>query len=280
MKRRGLMQAGLLMAASGLPSFAQQSEEAEVQILGELPPLPKDLTNLAGTPPAPYVAVDPVGTVRPSDDEIRQAYDILVGSPFGPGKVAPIHVAQYLLNIANGVHGEEKRPFAREWPIRANPLIFQIFASTGTKPEGDTTAWCAAFVNWCILRSHAKTADEIGKSPGGFSRTGRPFPAENLQNFSTNNASSGSFRCWAETASPQYGDIAVFKNPGTEDLTPVCRGSGHVAFVLEYPGPRGAGWARLLGGNQSEKGSNGAVTVADWRTTPGGRFMKFVSLKG
>lgn len=280
MKRRVLIQAGLLVAIPSLPGFAQQSGEAAVQILGELPPLPSDLAGFADEPPAPYVATEPVGTARPTDDEVRRAYEILVNSPFGPQRTTPIGVAQYFLEVARGVYGEEKRPFAREWPIRANPLIFHMFASTETKPEGDTTAWCAAFLNWCILRSHAGTTDEIGKSPGSFSRSGAPFPVENLQRFSTNHASSGSFRCWADTPSPARGDICIFKDPGTDTLTAVCRGTGHVAFVLEHPGPRGEGWVQLLGGNQSERGSNGAVTVANWQITRGSRFMNFVRLKG
>src|SRR6202022_1898557 len=144
-----------------------------------------------------------------------------VQSPYGVG---PIDVAQYFLAVGAGAYGQSYRSFIREWPIRANPLIFHFFSSTLTKPEGDTTAWCAAFVNWCLLRARATASEEIGKSPGFFSVSGKPFSDENIQNHSTNSASSGSFRCWDEVSPPKRGDIVVFKNSGTDALTPSCRG--------------------------------------------------------
>jgi hypothetical protein len=280
MKRRIVMKAGLLATCIGGQGLGQTASDAEAVLLGELPPLPADLAAEAANAPAPYTELEPVGTARPTGAEIQMAFDILRGSPFGgPERTKPVDVAQYLLDVGNGAHGPEQRPFAREWPVRANPLIFHLFAATQTQPAGDTTAWCAAFVNWCILRSHARTADEIGRAPGGFSLSGSPFSTENLARFSTNHASSGSFRCWEETTSPDRGDVAVFKNAGTDSLTAICRGQGHVGFVQKHPATRGAGWLTLLGGNQTDPGSKGAVTEVDWRITSGSRFMKFVKLK-
>jgi hypothetical protein len=274
MNRRTFMMAGLSAGVASLSSaFGQVISEDDTRVLSAVPPLPGDLASNADQPPAPYTDTALVGTAPPTDDEIKKAFEILVNAPLG---VAPVDIAQYFLAVGAGAYGEDYRPFAREWPVRANPLIYHFFSATQTKPEGDVTAWCAAFVNWCLLRSYAKTNDEIGKAPGAFSQGGKPFAVENLQAHSTNNASSGSFRCWDAIVSPRRGDIAVFKDSGTDRLTPMCRGSGHVAFFLSTQNP---GWIRVLGGNQSLKGSNGAVTVADMKNTPGSRFFKYVAVK-
>ena len=43
--------------------------------------------------------------------------------------------------------------FRSEWPAQtANPLIVLFYVATKTKPDGDVTPWCAAFVSWCIER--------------------------------------------------------------------------------------------------------------------------------
>src|SRR5204863_3378559 len=123
-----------------------------------------------------------VATAPPSQAETQAAYNLLIQSPFG---TTPIDVAQYFLAIGAGAYGNEYRSYVREWPVRANPVIFHFFSSTLTKPEGDTTAWCAAFLNWCLLRARAASDDEIGKSPGLFSISGKPFPDENLKKYST-----------------------------------------------------------------------------------------------
>jgi hypothetical protein len=279
MNRRQIMLAGASSIAGALvppvaaltPAFAQAAEE--MALVSELPPLPADLAGKANLPPASYTETALVGTAPPSNAEIKTAYELLVQAPFG---TTPVDVAQYFLSVGAGAYGQQYRSFVREWPERANPIIFHFFSSTLTKPEGDTTAWCAAFMNWCLVRARAKSADEIGKSPGYFSISGKPFPDENLKKYSTNNASSGSFRCWSEISPPNRGDITVFKNAGTDDLTPVCRGQGHVAFFLGVPRD---GWARVLGGNQTDPGSGGAVTVADMKTSGGSRFMKYVAIK-
>ncbi|AWN50079.1 hypothetical protein DK419_15580 [Methylobacterium terrae] len=273
MDRRNLILGSTFLFTAGrIPSVRANDDATDIKIIGAVPPLPSDLAGNADQPPAIYSATRPVGAAPPSTDEIDHAYDILVSSPFG---VAPIDIAQYFLAVGSGAYGAESQPYAREWPVRANPLIFHFFSATQTSPEGDTTAWCAAFVNWCLARSKASSRDEIGSSPGAFSQNGKPFKVETLRDHTTNNASSGSFRCWDSVAYPKRGDIAVFKDPGTDSLTAACRGSGHVAFVLGTSN----GLVRVLGGNQSQKGCNGAVTVADMKTSTGSRFMKYVNVR-
>jgi hypothetical protein len=280
-RRHFLIGAGIGAASRVFPASAQTpaapsagAPASDVTIISSLPPLPADLADKASLPPAPYTETQLVGTAPPTTDEIDKAYELLVNAPIGG---APIDVAQYFLAVGAGAYGQEHRPFAREWPVRANPMIMHFFTSTQTKPEGDVTAWCAAFMNWCLLRAHAASADEIGQAAGGYIKKGKPFATENLTRYSTNHASSGSFRCWDAVSSPQRGHIVVFKDAGTDNMTPVCRGTGHVTFFIKIPS---AGLVQVLGGNQSQAGSNGAVTVANMSTQPGSRFMKYVSLKG
>ncbi|MDW9738324.1 CHAP domain-containing protein [Sinorhizobium meliloti] len=267
----------LLMAGStaflGTNKFGFSQPVDDVVILGEVPPLPDDLLAKAGASPALYTDQEPVGTAKPKQQEVDAAYQILMDSPYA---CSPIEVAEYFLAVGSGAYGADLRKFAREWPERANPIIFHFFSSTQTKPEGDVTAWCAAFVNWCILRAHASDKGEIGKTPGMFSKSGKAFNVKNLKQHSTNSASSGSFRCWNETAEPKRGELVVFKNAGTDAATKKCLGQGHVAFYLSVPA---AGVVRVLGGNQISAGSGGAVTVANMSTATGSRFMKYVLLK-
>jgi CHAP domain len=271
MNRRSFLLGASIAAVSDSFSAQAQVASSDISIVSPLPPLPADLAEKGSLSPAPYVETELVGTGRPTVDEINKAYDLLINAPVGG---APIDVAQYFLAVGTGAYGQEYRQFAREWPERANPLIFHFFSSTQTKPEGDVTPWCAAFLNWCLLRAHASSPDEIGQVPNFYIQKGKPFSGENLKRYSTNNASSGSFRCWNETSSPKRGDIVVLKDAGTDSLTPLCRGSGHVTFFIKVPTP---GWVQALGGNQSERGSNGAITIANMSTLPGSRFMKYVA---
>ena len=161
-------------------------------------------------------------------EEVETAKKILAAAPTkGPA----LDVALYFANLsAKNAEGE---PYNSEWKSRANPLIVSFFRATnfGT-PEGDTTKWCAAFMNWCLQR------------------VGQP---------STRSASSGSFRCFGnEVSAPSRGDIAVFKNLGEDDR---CAGTGHVAFWMSEKPQR----VQVLGGNQG-----GKATISWMSTTPEG----------
>jgi hypothetical protein len=255
-----------LMGVNWSPgSFAQ--EIADIIIEGDLPPLPDDLAEFASEPPAPYTELAQVGTGKPTDKEIKRANEILLDSPFG---VSHLEIATYFLNLSGS-----DAVYRREWPVRANPLIYHFFSATLTKPEGDVTPWCAAALNWFLLRSHATQRDEIGKAPGTFSESGKPFSTEHLKAWSTNSASSGSFRCWpALTDEPGAGAIIVLADKGTESLTKYCRGQGHVTIFTKRIDKD---WVEAIGGNQSMKGSNGAITRARIYVGEGGRFLKFVA---
>ncbi len=268
MDRRSLLMSSLaLLSATTTDVFATSDD---IEIIGDIPPLPDDLQDFAVEPPAPYTELAGVGTGRPKSEEIAKAYEILTASPFN---TTPEKVIEYFLQLKG-----DQAPFRREWPIRANPLIYHMFSATGTKPEGDVTAWCAAGMNWFILRSHVKSKEIIGRSPGSFSASGKPFSNEDIVKYSTHSASSGSFRCWTETKNPSRGDLLVLANSGTLGSSKYCRGQGHITMFQRHVKKD---WVEVVGGNQvvSIPGSNGAITRANVFIGQGSRFLKFVSLK-
>jgi uncharacterized protein (TIGR02594 family) len=168
--------------------------------------------------PLPPLPSKTLGNRPPRNAEERIAKAIIEKAPTGP---APIDVAKYFLAIANGQYGKTWQPYAQGWPVRWNPIIVNLFQVTGTKPEGDLTPWCAAFVNWCVHRA--------GKG------------------FATHSASSGSFRVFGnETATPQSGDIVVFRRTNPENPSDV---RGHVGFFVADHG----GEVEVLGGNQIDR---------------------------
>ncbi|MGO7323784.1 hypothetical protein ACCS95_33665 [Rhizobium ruizarguesonis] len=267
MNRRGFLAVSAVsLFASSLQKVVGQ-ELSDVEVEGPAPPLPADLIEFANEPPAPYTELAGVGTGQPTSQEITVAYDILLSSPYNTDHLS---IANYFLALQG-----DQAQFKREWPVRANPLIYHFFSATETKPEGDVTAWCAASINWFLLRAKATSREEIGRAPGPFSTDGKPFSRDSIKKYATNNASSGSFRCWPDiNREPTQGDLLVLADAGTGNLTKYCRGSGHITiFNKRIDGTH----VECIGGNQSQKGSNGAITRAIFNVGPGSRFLKFVS---
>lgn len=157
-----------------------------------------------------------LGRQPPRRNEVQLAEQILGDSP----NTSPLDVAKYFEQLT--ITNEDSENYNSEWSVRANPLIVLFFLQ-GTNydnTKGDETAWCAAFVNWCLKRA------------------GEPY---------TNSASSGSFRCFCDEAiTPKEGDIAVFKKNGHDDP---CAGEGHVGFYVSEESEA----VTLLGGNQGGK---------------------------
>jgi CHAP domain len=256
MDRRHFLFASSALLLSNSHSFSQQKSDEILKIEGEVPPLPDDLQGITIKPSENlYDNRDLVGNGVPTSAEIDSGLSVLQFAPFN---CTPFEVANYFYDIGTGVYGKQLRKFAREWPVRANPVIHHFFVATKTIPSGDVTAWCAAFLNWCLARSKVENAETIGFGPSYFKGNLVPFPKEILDNFTTRNAASGSFRCQTDASEPKQGDIAVFQKPGTEKETAFCRGKGHVAFFRHFTD---SGGVAVLGGNQTDD-SGGAVTKA------------------
>jgi uncharacterized protein (TIGR02594 family) len=161
--------------------------------------------------------------VPPPTDESWSEVDRLLRD--APSGATPYDVASYFLTSI-------PPRFQQAWPepdlahpTFANPLIVRFFLSTRTIPEGDTTAWCGAFVNWCLQR--------VGVA-------------------GTRSAGSQSFADWGEAAwsssdgaqpvGARRGDIAVFRRQSNPT-------HGHVAFFQGLDASR-QNRIEVLGGNQ------------------------------
>lgn len=204
-RRRQLLMAGVgaMLGARHLASLAQPSKDDYSDIDTGFPVG----YQLFGTDPA----------LGPEEDQARL---ILKAAPMGDSL---LDTARYFetLNQKN----TDGQAYNAQWPTRWNPVIVGFYQATSLSHQyvyehGDTIAWCAAFVNWCLARNGYKT---------------------------TNNASSGSFRIGEglgkKTDNPKAGDIIVFKS---SDPLEAAVGHGHVAIFLEKV-PSGF---RVLGGNQ------------------------------
>ncbi|WFP61581.1 CHAP domain-containing protein [Mesorhizobium sp. WSM4904] len=182
------------------------------------------------------------GREAPYLAEVQVAKEILAKAP---SKTTPFEVANFFFEVGQGRYGDNWVNYVKEWPVRANPVIVSFFDATTTrKPAGDTTAWCAAFVNWCIQQG-AK-----GRDTTGFAGP-------------TKSAASSSFRSnWGrklgEDEKPSVGDLVVFKLKSDAS-------HGHVAFFVS---DAGKGRIYILGGNQGALAhdNNGEVNIKSVET--------------
>lgn len=145
---------------------------------------------------------------------------------FTPTNFAPYPWMEYaFLALGYEIH-EDHDPNQRR--IQNNPYIvdFLRFAHVSNHHLQDETYWCAAFVNWCIHNA-------------GLPITGTP--------------SARQWRNWGQSlGAPTFGCVTVF----------VRQGGGHVGF---YVGPgRRSGHIAILGGNQADRISGGAVNIRDY----------------
>lgn len=113
-----------------------------------------------------------------------------------------------------------------EFPHGSNPRIVEYLATcndlSARKKADDSTAWCSAFVNWCV-------------GLAGMS--------------GTNSAAARSWAKWGvEDPAPTEGTIVVWKRFKGPDGHLKLVG-GHVAFLLADEGER----LYVLGGNQGDK---------------------------
>jgi uncharacterized protein (TIGR02594 family) len=165
-----------------------------------------------------------LGTKPAMAEEVTIALGIMARAPTGS---PPIEVMEYFERLTT--RNRDGWLYNGGWPNRWNPVIVAFFEATDQKPVGDETAWCAAFLNWCLTRS--------GRYRG------------------TRSAGSQSFReHGTEIKQPSKGDLAVFVNtkPGFEAF-------GHVGILLEERGNR----CLVLGGNQVS-GTRHHVVSRQW----------------
>lgn len=98
-----------------------------------------------------------------------------------------------------------------------NSRVLEYHQATGLKASDDETPWCAAFVNWCLLKAGIN---------------------------GTNSASARSFQKWGiPSFNPVEGDIVIFWRESKTSS------KGHVAFFVKRDGD----FIYCFGGNQSNK---------------------------
>lgn len=151
-----------------------------------------------------------------------RAHDILSKAPT---KETPLKVAEY---FKAAVPDEYQRAWPEpnaSNPTLANPVIVLFFVATRTAPAGDTTPWCAAFVNWCLNRAGLEGSKSAASQ--SFLGWGRPVWSK----------SDGGMPTEAET-----GDIALFRRQS--DPT-----KGHVCFFKQVSAGQPS-CIEVLGGNQ------------------------------
>jgi uncharacterized protein (TIGR02594 family) len=113
----------------------------------------------------------------------------------------------------------------------SNPEVEKYFVDTVIGKQRDGTAWCAAFVSWCIKESGGSKKDvRFSALAADWLKNGDGLPA------------------------PQYGAVAV-----TKPLAPGA--SGHVGFVVSWNETK----VKLLGGNQGDKVCEQDFRIADVR---------------
>lgn len=119
----------------------------------------------------------------------------------------------------------------REIQGAENPRILEYWRATDTKVSSDEVPWCAAFVNWVLMKCGIEgTLSGLAKSFLHW-KNGSPIPL----------------------SAARRGDIVVLERQKPHPTF------GHVAFFDSYDAPIDT--VRLLGGNQSN-----AVTVAPYPT--------------
>lgn len=247
---------GLYTTSLALPSIAQTPGPTKLAE-DPFPPLPPDLAAASGEPD--FFSTELRQTVLGKQDPGKERRDFARAiMNKAPWDCRPIDVAYYYrrLGLGDTPFKAAGRPYARGWPRVYNPVIIEMFTVTHINPlapefDGDATAWCAAFVNYCIARAVSKNG-EIGNAELA-KGTGSP--------------SSGSFRCFGKevNGSPREGDIAVWALDGTVKK---CKpGQGHVGFFVG-PNEDERKPYFILGGNQ------GGDVLAGTLTRNDGVFLK------
>jgi uncharacterized protein (TIGR02594 family) len=166
----------------------------------------------------------------------------LLGKPASPFDVDYDMMPKTLRNPATGLLGimeadrlRERNPEIGKYfnDVRTDPAYdrksrsFDIAPTHARGDRGQVTAWCAAFVNWCLIQA---AAPHLGYAT-----------ARSWLDFGT------------PVAHPVHGCITVIKPSSSTGST-----TGHVAFYVETRGNH----VHLLGGNQGD-----AVSVAPFRET-------------
>jgi uncharacterized protein (TIGR02594 family) len=218
---RRSMNAGLMAASVSVfnPIAGAQSEPEELPF-----------TQLNYPPFDALDAPQKFGLNEPTQAQKAKVSQIIQSTPRGP---RPYDVAR---SFVDRFYGKDPEVIS-QWPRPAawNPLIVEFFSATTKKANNDMIPWCAAFANWCLIRSN---------------RVG------------SNSAASQSFlasRAFKKTDEPKVGDLAIFTC--FDQKSGKSLGLGHATFVRELPAN---GKLKVTGGNQSTDGHSSIICDSEY----------------
>lgn len=221
-RRAIVMAAGSLPFVLGVRPSVAGRRGREVITLLQFPP-PASISHPQGRASA--------GLGEPSTRQVAHAKEILRSMPRGP---RPLDIAQAFVDR---FYRQDPAAISQPPPPGArNPLISAFLEGTGIGAAEDVVPWCAAFANFCIVRS-------------GLSGSG--------------SASSQSFLDppFQPQTKPEEGDLAVFTCYGAAGQNLRL---GHVAFFKETVD---ADHIRVVGGNQSAGGHSSIICESTAQTT-------------
>lgn len=124
------------------------------------------------------------------------------------------------LRIAYGEYG------IAEWLVatKSNPEVEKYLRSCSSLKYKDDTAWCSAFVNWCMEKAGNEGTDDLWAQ---------------------------SWKNWGQKVdTPFRGCVVVFKRFYEDKDSGKVKEGGHVGFYLSE---EGKGKISILGGNQSDQ---------------------------
>ena len=177
----------------------------------------------------------PYGFSAPSHDEQTAASALLDSAPTGP---SPFAIAQWFATKPDK-HYIAQWPKADHW----NPVIVEFFRKgTDLKVSNDMINWCAAFVNYCFVRT--------GRHSGTKSASSQSF----LPDYMPKTPDAESFTL---ASSPMPGDIVVFTCHRTDNDQSI--GLGHVGFLSGAYTP-GQETIPLLAGNTAGNGTYSSIS--------------------
>lgn len=229
-------------------SAAATADAAGTGLNDPLPPVPKELEPYVGYADMAIEDIRNLGTKEPPSERNEMALKIINEALNAQENRTPYEFALWFRDMGQGKFGPERAPYARAWPVYFNPIVVEAFRATDNfKPEGDTTPWCAAFVNFCIILSAMKKAGHSSYPQL------RHTIASDLKAYGSRSPSSGSFRCWPSgsnsggVSAPQLGDVVCWAR--RHSVNGCAYGQGHVAFFEGFDGDR----IIVVGGNQGPK---------------------------
>jgi len=202
-------------------------------------------------------------TALDNPQQLNQIDEKLLNDILGSGNAAVFSrtAAAPWLDIALGELGQVESNGSTR--ATSNPRVCEYLDAVDTKlgDQGDTTAWCAAFVTWVLQHPNALTgaAATTTSANANFNanRNGLLMPA-------ANQAAAASWRLWQRpdthgaAAAPIAAGGTPAPLPGDVVVISPAAGKFHTGFVFEVNTVTNEFW--LLGGNQ-----RGGTQVSLWK---------------